>query len=69
MITTISSSRGSRSENSDSRADRILPGIQVGCVMYGAWGMHRGRLGIMGIVRSSMGRVRGGRPKGSSNKM
>ena len=43
----------------NNRADRILPGIQVGCVRYGAWGMHRGMMGRMGILRSNMGRRRG----------
>ena len=52
----------------NNRADGILPGIQVGCMMHGALGMYRGRLGIMGIIRSSMGRMRGGRPKGHQIK-
>ena len=41
-------------------ADGILPVIQVGCMMYGSLGMYRGRMGIMGIIRNSMGRMRGG---------
>ena len=61
MITTISSNRGSNSDSNDNRADRILPGIHVGCMRYGVWGMYRGRMGRMGIIRSSMGRGEGKR--------
>ena len=72
MITTISSSRGSRSDSSDSRADRILPGIQVGCMMYGVWGMYRGRMGRMvhlGFYRGARMAAGGARQKhfGSSS--
>ena len=40
-------------------ADRILPGIHVGCMRYGVWGMHRVRMGRMGRIRHNMGRMRG----------
>ena len=45
----------------NNRADRILPGIQVGCMRYGVWGMYRGRMWRMGIIRSSMGEEERGR--------
>ena len=43
----------------NNRPDRILPGIHVGCVRYGVWGMHRVRMGRMGRIRHIMGRMRG----------
>ena len=55
MITTIRSSRGSSSGSTDSRADRILPGIQVGCMMHGVWGMHMGNDGENGDNKKQYG--------------
>ena len=45
----------------NNRTDRILPGIQVGCVRYGVWGMYMGKDGDDGENKKQHGEEEMGR--------